>query len=92
MPNSQKAHSKIILGTDFTVALTALIKTVIKIYTHTLPHIFHLPQDLGLFLTAFVRKNYPWPQQDALAQCISCLLRCELVNLVAAVCKVYMTF
>lgn len=88
----RKLTRKLFQGQIIQQALTALIKTVIKIYTHSLPPIFHLPQDFGLSLTASVRKNYPWPQQEALAQCISCLLQCELFNIITAVCKVYMTF
>lgn len=89
---ARKLTRKLFQGQIVQSALTALIKTVIKIYTHSLPRIFHLPQDFGLSLTASVRKNYPWPQQEALAQCISCLLQCELVNLITAIGKVYMTF
>lgn len=88
----RKLTGKLFQGQIIQQALTALIKTVIKIYTHSLPPIFHLPQDLGLSLTPSVRKNYPWPQQEVSAQCISCLLQCEIVNLVTAIYKVYMTF
>lgn len=88
----RKLTGKLFYGQIIQQAFTALIKPVIKIYTHNLPPIFHLPQDFGLSLTASVRKNYPWPQQEALALCISCLLQCELVNLVTAMFKVYMTF
>lgn len=59
MRNSQKAHRKIILGTDYTVGLNNTNKTrVIKIYTYSLASIFHSPQDLGLSLTVSVGNNY----------------------------------